>query len=162
MSERGLQLQEKQKARYTYGVLEGQFRRYFTQAKKTSGVTGENMVQLLERRLDNVVYRVGFASSRAQARQVVRHGHIIVNGRKVDIPSFLVKPGDVLSWKERSKDTELHRAMVEDIEGKTLERAIPFPRVTYRLLERIGDFAEQVGRAKQGGMCHCTRFQLRG
>jgi len=118
MSERGLQLREKQKARRSYGVLEGQFRRYFVEAKKAPGITGERMVQLLESRLDNVVFRLGFASSRPQARQVVRHGHIIVNGRKVNIPSFLIKPGDAIAWKEGSKKTDLYKRLVEGAEGK--------------------------------------------
>ncbi|HOV69700.1 MAG TPA: 30S ribosomal protein S4, partial [Clostridia bacterium] len=94
-SDYGLQLREKQKARRAYGVLESQFRKYFKMAEKMKGVTGENMLQLLERRLDNVVYRLAMASSRPHARQVVNHGHIAVNGRKVDIPSYLVKVGDV-------------------------------------------------------------------
>jgi len=110
-SERGLQLQEKQKARYTYGLLERQFRKFFAEAERLPGVTGENLLVLLERRLDNVVYRLGFATSRAQARQIVRHGHILVNGRKTNIPSYLVKPGDVIAWRESSKDTELFKMM---------------------------------------------------
>ena len=118
VSERGLQLQEKQKARRTYGLLERQFRRYFTKAKNAPGITGDNMLQMLERRLDNVVFRLGFADSRSQARQTVRHGHLLVNGRKVNIPSFLVKPGDTISWKEISKDTELYRTVAESIEGR--------------------------------------------
>ena len=89
ISDRGLQLREKQKARYTYGVLEGQFKRFFIQAQRQAGITGENLIVLLERRLDNVVYRLGFADSRPQARQLVRHGHIILNGRETNIPSML-------------------------------------------------------------------------
>lgn len=117
ISERGLQLREKQKARNVYGILEGKFRWYFAAAKKASGITGENLVQILERRLDNAVYRLGFASSRAEARQTVRHGHITVNGRKVDIPSYLVKPGDILAWREKSMETELHKQAVEQMQG---------------------------------------------
>src|SRR5512136_1792101 len=94
VSDRGLQLREKQKARWLYGVLERQFRQMFEEAEKQPGVTGEYLQVLLERRLDNVVYRLGFADSRAQARQLVRHGHILVNGNKTDVPSFLVKAGD--------------------------------------------------------------------
>ena len=120
MSERGLQLQEKQKVRFTYGVLEKQFRRLFAEAKKRPGATGETLLQLLERRLDNVVYRLGFADSRAQARQIVRHGHILVNGRRTDIPSFLVKAGDLIKWREGSKKTEYYKTMVEKIEGKVM------------------------------------------
>lgn len=118
LSERGLQLKKKQKARYTYGVLERQFRGYFAQAKRTPGATGENLLQLLERRLDNVVFRLGFASSRPQARQEVRHGHIMVNGCKVNIPSYLIKPGDIITWRERSTETELYKKACEEIEDK--------------------------------------------
>jgi small subunit ribosomal protein S4 len=97
-----LQLREKQKARRIYGVLERQFRNYYTQANKTSGKTGEALLTLLERRLDNVVYRAGFAKSRDMARQLVRHGHIQVNGRKVTIPSFLVKENDIIDVRQKS------------------------------------------------------------
>lgn len=110
-SERGLQLLEKQKARYTYGLLERQFRKVFTEAERLPGITGENLLILLERRLDNVVYRLGFASSRAQARQIVRHGHILVNGRKTNIPSYLVRPGDVIAWRESSKQSEYYKTV---------------------------------------------------
>jgi small subunit ribosomal protein S4 len=98
-SEYYIQLREKQKAKRVYGVLEKQFRNYYELATKKKGVTGENLLQILETRLDNVVYRIGFALSRAEARQEVRHGHILVNGRRVDIPSFRVKPGDILTVK---------------------------------------------------------------
>lgn len=97
LSDYGAQLREKQKARRIYGILETQFRNYFFRATRMRGITGENLLQLLERRLDNVVYRMGCALSRAQARQLVRHGHFQVNGKRVDIPSALVKPGDVIS-----------------------------------------------------------------
>src|SRR5919205_1102783 len=100
----GLQLREKQKARRIYGVLETQFRNTFEKAALQKGITGENLLGALERRLDNVIYRMGFGTSRAQARQVVRHGHIQVNGRKVNIPSFIVKPGDVVEVREGSKN----------------------------------------------------------
>ncbi|MCE2469286.1 MAG: 30S ribosomal protein S4 [Dehalococcoidia bacterium] len=103
-SEWGVQLREKQKARQSYGMLERQFSNYFRTARRMPGVTGTNLLQLLERRLDNVVYRVGFASARQQARQWVLHGHYTVNGRKVSIPSFRVKQGDVIGWKEASKE----------------------------------------------------------
>ena len=102
-SEYSIQLREKQKLRRIYGVLEDQFRRYFQQADRTKGVTGETLLQLLERRLDNVVYRLGFSTSRAEARQLVRHGHFRVNGRKVDIPSFSVRAGDQITVRERSR-----------------------------------------------------------
>ncbi len=118
ISDRGLQLREKQKLRFSYGVLERQFRRFFSEAKKSPGATGKTLLILLERRLDNVVYRLGFADSRAQARQIVRHGHIMVNDRKTDIPSFLVKSGDVIKWGEASKKTEYYKRLAEEIEEK--------------------------------------------
>jgi len=101
-SEYSVQLREKQKLRRMYGVLEGQFRRYFEMADRARGVTGETLLQLLERRLDNIVYRIGFATSRAEARQLVRHGHFRVNGRKVNVPSYLVRAGDAVAVRERS------------------------------------------------------------
>ncbi|WKV07982.1 30S ribosomal protein S4 [Thermoanaerobacterium sp. CMT5567-10] len=109
----GTQLREKQKLRRYYGVLERQFERYFEEAERMKGITGDNLLQLLERRLDNVVYRLSIASSRAQARQFVSHGHILVNGRKVDIPSYLVKAGDVISIKDSSKSLEVIKNNVE-------------------------------------------------
>lgn len=118
VSERGLQLREKQKLRFSYGVLERQFRRFFVEAKRSPSATGENLLILLERRLDNVIYRLGFADSRAQARQIVRHGHIMVNGRKADIPSLLVKSGDVVKWREASTKTEYYKRVAEEIEEK--------------------------------------------
>jgi len=120
LSDRGLQLREKQKARYTYGILERQFRRAFAMAERQSGITGENLMVLLERRLDNVVYRLGFADSRAQARQLVRHGHIMLNDRKTDIPSCLVKEGDTIGWKERSTKTEYYKQLAQTIESKSV------------------------------------------
>jgi len=105
-SEFGLQLREKQKARRIYGVLERQFRKHYTEAERRGGATGANLLQLLETRLDNVVYRMGFADSRPQARQIVRHGHFTVNGRRTDIPSFIVKPGDVIAVREGSRKRE--------------------------------------------------------
>ena len=120
LSDRGLQLREKQKARYTYGVLEKQFRRLFAEADRMSGITGDNLLVLLERRLDNVVYRLGFAESRPQARQLVQHGHILLNGRKTNIPSCLVKEGDTISWKERSTKTEYYKQLLEDIQARSI------------------------------------------
>jgi small subunit ribosomal protein S4 len=119
-SDRALQLREKQKARYTYGTLEKQFRKTFKQAERQAGITGENLLVLLERRLDNVVYRLGFADSRAQARQLVRHGHIVLNGRKTNIPSCLVKEGDTIGWRENSQKSEYYKQLVEEIESKTV------------------------------------------
>ncbi|HJX70015.1 MAG TPA: 30S ribosomal protein S4, partial [Dehalococcoidia bacterium] len=118
VSDYALRLREKQKARYTYGVLEQQFRRLFAKAEETPGATGENLVQLLERRLDNVAYRLGLADSRSQARQLVRHGHLMINEHKVDIPSFLVKPGDVITWRKRSAKTELYQRAAQGIDSK--------------------------------------------
>ena len=120
LSDRGVQLREKQKARYSYGILERQFRRFFSQAERQAGITGENLLVLLERRLDNVVYRLGFADSRSQARQLVRHGHIMLNGRKTDIPSCLVKEGDTISWRESSTKTEYYKQLVPNIESKII------------------------------------------
>ena len=100
----GLQLREKQKARHYYQLLEGQFRNLFEKAAGMKGITGENLLNMLERRLDNVIYRMGFGASRSQSRQIVRHGHIQVNGRKVDIPSFVVRPNDVVEVRERSRE----------------------------------------------------------
>ena len=112
-----MQLREKQKVKRIYGVLEDQFRRYFEQAERTRGITGETLLQLLERRLDNVAYRLGFATSRPQARQLVRHGHFTVNGRKVDIPSFSVKPGDVVAVRQSSQKSAGDRARARRGEG---------------------------------------------
>jgi len=120
ISDRGLQLREKQKARYSYGILERQFRKLFSEAERQAGITGENLLVLLERRLDNVVYRLGFADSRSQARQLVRHGHISLNGRKTNIPSCLVKEGDTISWREESTKTEYYKQLAQTIEAKTV------------------------------------------
>jgi small subunit ribosomal protein S4 len=113
ISEYGLQLREKQKLRRIYGVLERQFSGYFTLAESKKGITGENLLQILESRLDNVVYRLGFAASRKEARQLVRHGHFLVNGKKVNIPSLLVKVGDVVSIKESSIDSVKIKGILE-------------------------------------------------
>ena len=118
ISDRGLQLIEKQKARYTYGLMEKQFRRTFGQAERQTGITGDNLLVLLERRLDNVIYRLGFADSRAQARQLVLHGHIELNGRKTNIPSALVKEGDTINWREASTKTAYYKQMAENIKSK--------------------------------------------
>jgi len=114
----GLQLREKQKVRRIYGVLERQFQNYFEKASRQRGVTGENLLTMLERRLDNAVYRLGFASSRAQSRQLVGHGHILVNSSKVNIPSFQIKPGDVVSVKEKSQKVSNITAAVEMVGGR--------------------------------------------
>ena len=113
VSEYGLQLREKQKMRRFYGLLEKQFKNYYVKAAMQPGVTGENLLRLLERRLDNVVYRLGLAASRNEARQLVRHGHFVVNGRKASIPSFLVRVGDQVTVREKSKDSIRVKELIE-------------------------------------------------
>lgn len=122
VSEYGTQLKEKQKARQIYSVLERQFRRSFEEAARRPGLVGENLLRILEQRLDNVVYRLGFADSRAQARQIVRHGHITVNGRKTDIPSCQVRVGDAIGWKESSTKLDIYRNVAQGAERLTLPR----------------------------------------
>lgn len=119
LSEWGTQLREKQKARQMYGVLEKQFRKHYNEAKRRSGLTGENLLQILESRLDNVVYRLGFADSRPQARQLVRHGHITVDGQKTNIPSYMVQPGQVLAWTERGQRSEYYSIVTQEIQKHT-------------------------------------------
>ncbi len=119
LSDRGIQLREKQKVRFSYGLMERQLRRFFAEATRQPGVTGDNLIVLLERRLDNVVHRLGFADSLSQARQIVRHGHIVLNGKKTDIPSCLVKEGDIIIWREGSKKTNYYKQLVENIGSKT-------------------------------------------
>lgn len=119
-SEYGLQLREKQKVRRHYGVLESQFATYFEMAEKRPGVAGENLLQILESRLDNVVYRLGFAMSRPEARQLVRHGHFTVNGKRVNIPSYLIKIGDVVAISEKSLSSEKIKAILAANEKKTV------------------------------------------
>ena len=114
----GVQLREKQKVKRTYGVLENQFRRYFESADRQKGITGELLLQSLERRLDNVVYRLGFATSRSQARQLVRHGHFTVNGRKVDIPSYAVRAGDVVAVRASSGQNPTIQHAMEEVKGR--------------------------------------------
>ena len=120
VSDRGIQLKEKQKARFTYGVLEHQFRKYFEKAQKSPSTTGEVLLQLLERRLDNVVFRLDIAESRAQARQLVSHGHITVGGRKVSIPSYQVKLGETIGWKESSQGREFSKALAASMPRKSV------------------------------------------
>jgi len=119
VSEYGLQLREKQKVRRIYGILEGQFRRYFEKAEGQQGITGENLLRLLERRMDNVIFRLGLGASRNEARQLVRHGHFTVNGRKVNIPSFLVKVGDVIAVREKSKESPRVKELLERATDRT-------------------------------------------
>lgn len=135
LSEYGLQLREKQKARRYYCVLESQFEKYFEMAAAKKGVTGENLLRILESRLDNVVYRLGFAMSRPEARQLVSHGHFTVNGKKVTIPSYLLKAGDVVALREKSRSSDKFKAVIEanasrvppkwlDLNANTLEAKI--------------------------------------
>ncbi len=111
VTEYGLQLREKQKVKRAYGILEKQFRKYYEEAERMKGITGENMLSLIERRLDNVVYRMGIGASRSECRQIVNHGHITVNGKRVNIPSFLVKVGDVIAIKENKRDLEMFKEL---------------------------------------------------
>ncbi len=114
----GLQLREKQKVKRVYGVLENQFRRYFETADRQRGITGETLLQLLERRLDNAIYRLGFATSRPQARQLVRHGHFLINGKKVDIPSYQLRQGDVVTLRQSSERNPAILHAIEEVKGR--------------------------------------------
>ena len=118
VSEYGLQLREKQKAKFIYGVLEKPFRNYYEKADRMKGMTGENLMVLLERRLDNIVFRMGFARTRREARQVVGHKHILVNGKKVNIPSYLIKAGDVIEITEKAKSLQRYKEIVEVTGGR--------------------------------------------
>jgi small subunit ribosomal protein S4 len=118
ISDRALQLREKQRARATYGILERQFRRYYKEALRRAGVTGDTLLRLLEMRLDNAVYRLGFADSRAQARQIVSHGHITLNGRTTDIPSCALKVGDQIGWSPKGRATEYLKIVQEGLQSK--------------------------------------------
>lgn len=117
-SEYGMQLREKQKAKFVYGVLEKQFHGYFDRAKSMPGITGANLMQILESRLDNVVFRLGFAKTRKEARQIVTHGHIMVNGKRVDIPSYRVRPGDLVSVRPKSKELLVIKSALVSNEGR--------------------------------------------
>ncbi len=130
-SEYGLQLNEKQKVKFIYGVLEKQFRKYYVMATKRQGITGEMLLQILESRLDNVVYRLGLANTRREARQIVVHGHITVNGNKVDIPSYLVKPGDVISVKEKSRNSVRIKEIVETNASRVVPKWLDMNRETF-------------------------------
>jgi len=126
----GSQLREKQKVKRTYGVLESQFRRYFAAAERQRGITGETLLQLLERRLDNVVYRLGLATSRPQARQLVRHGHVRVNGKRADIPSFSLKSGDAVTVRERSAKKATILYAMEEVKGRGIPGWLEFDAST--------------------------------
>lgn len=130
VSDRGLQLLEKQKGRYTFGLMERQFRQTFAKAEKQPGITGDNFKVLLARRLDNVVQSLGFADSRAQARQLVLHGHILVNGHKLDIASSSVKVGDTIRWRESSTKTEYYKQLLGGIQSKTVPTWLTLNRET--------------------------------
>lgn len=120
ISEYGIQLREKQKLRRIYGILERQFSGYFSLAERKKGITGQNLLQILETRLDNVVYRLGYGESRKEARQLVRHGHFTVNGKKVNIPSFLLRPGDVVTIKESSLDSVKIKENIESAASRSI------------------------------------------
>ena len=130
VSEYGLQLREKQKAKRFYGVLESQFKQYFHLASKRKGITGENLLTILESRLDNVVYRLGFAMSRPEARQLVRHNHFTVNGEKVNIPSYLIKEGDVVTLKEKSRGSEKFKDILDANSARVIPKWLDFDRNT--------------------------------
>ncbi|MEG1747204.1 MAG: 30S ribosomal protein S4, partial [Oscillospiraceae bacterium] len=128
VSEYGMQLREKQKARRYYGVLESQFHKYYLMASARKGVTGENLLSILESRLDNVVYRLGFAMSRPEARQLVNHGHFTINGKKVDIPSYLVKPGEVVALKETSRSMDKFKSAMESNGSRQAPKWLDFDK----------------------------------
>jgi small subunit ribosomal protein S4 len=132
MSEYGMQLREKQKTRRYYGVLETQFRRYFELAEKKPGITGENLLTILESRLDNVVYRLGFANSRPEARQLVVHNHFTVNGKKVNIPSYLVKAGDVVAISKKSLESDKIKMILEATAARAVPAWLDLDRTTYQ------------------------------
>ena len=141
LSEYGTQLREKQKVRRAYGILEGQFAHYFELANKKQGVTGENLLTLIERRLDNVVYRLGLAVSRPEARQLVSHAHFLVNGKKVNIPSYLVKVGDVITVAETSKKSPKFEAVLASTEGRIVPKWLDMNKDA--LEGRVVAFAER-------------------
>ncbi len=127
-SEYALQLQEKQKVKFVYGIMEKQFRKYYEKAVRMQGKTGEELLCLIERRLDNVAYRIGFATTRREARQMVSHAHLTVNGQKVNIPSYLVKPGDVIALSEKSRGIERFKQVVEDNSWRIAPKWLDFDR----------------------------------
>ena len=131
ISDYAVQLREKQKVKRMYGMLEGQFRKFFGASERSRGVTGEMLLQLLERRLDNVVYRLGFASSRNQARQIVRHNHILVNGRKVNVPSFIVSANEEISLKEKSRKIEHIKESMEAMARRGVPSWLELDQATF-------------------------------
>lgn len=132
VSDYGVQLREKQKVKRTYGLQEKQFRLYFAKADQMKGVTGENLLTLLERRLDSIVYRLGFSVSRAQARTMVRHGHFIVNGRKVNIPSYLVRPADVVELREKSRQVTFFNESLDSVMRRGLPSWVELDRENFK------------------------------
>ena len=130
-SEYAVQLREKQKVKRMYGLMERQFRRYFTLAERSRGITGESLLLFLERRLDNMIYRMGFATSRAEARQLVRHGHFLIEGKKVDIPSYLVRPGQVVSVRERSRTVTRILEAIEQSERRRVPEWLEVQREAF-------------------------------
>jgi len=141
MSEYGLQLREKQKAKFIYGVLEKPFRNYYKKADKMKGMTGENLMVILESRLDNVVFRLGLARTRREARQIVDHKHVLVNGKQVNIPSYLVKAGDVIEIKEKCKGSQRYKDIVEATAGRLT------PEWLESDLEALKGTVKEIGRA---------------
>lgn len=131
-SEYGVQLREKQKVKRIYGLMEDQFRSYFHRADRMKGITGENLLQLLERRLDNVAYRLGFASSRNEARQLVRHGHVVVNGRKVNVPSYLTRTGDLVEVRDGSRKLTRVQAALESVVRRGVPSWLELDRDAFR------------------------------
>jgi len=144
-SEYGLRLREKQKVRRIYGVLERQFRRYFSNADRSKGVTGETLLVLLERRLDNVVYRLGFSATRAEARQLVLHGHVQVGGKRTSIPSFLVKPGDKISIREKSRTIPRIKESVEGAERRSQITWLELDKANYSGTVKSLPAREEIG-----------------
>ena len=144
-SDYGLQLREKQKVRAMYGVLEGQFRRYFEMADRKKGITGEILLQLLERRLDSVAFRLGFAVSRNDARQLVRHGHVRVNGRRVNIPSFLVREGDQVEVRERSRKLARVTEALESVDRRSVPGWLELDRGNHKGVVKALPSREDIG-----------------
>lgn len=144
-TEYGIQLREKQKFRRVYGILERQFRLYFKEADRMKGVTGRNLVALLERRFDNVIYRLGFASTRAEARQLVRHGHFTVNGKKVNIPSVLLRVGDRIELREKSRKVEKINQALEAVARRPIPTWLELEKDAYRGAVKALPVREEIG-----------------
>ena len=156
----GLQLREKQKVKRIYGVLEDQFRGYFEMAERTRGITGETLLQLLERRLDNVVYRLGLATSRPQARQLVRHGHFLVNGKKVDIPSYSVKQGDIVTVLGRTQKNPTIEHAMEEVKGRGIPEWLSFDCDQHHRSHRVDADARADQPARAGAADRRAVFEV--